>query len=449
MTRQATLESQVCSFDPAERRSALDRLLDAGRGGLPAEGTNVNLHFHTFFSYNAENWSPSRVAWESRKAGLYAAAICDFDVLDGMEEFLDSGLRAGLRAAVHVETRVYVQELASVDISSPGEPGVTYIMGAGFAGTPAAGSPQATGADRLRAGARERNLALLRRVNAKLPEITLDYDRDVVPLTPSGNATERHIISAYLNRAKSVYANPHAVAGYLSGVLGRPMEEVVDLLADTPALEEALRSRLIKKGGVCYEQPSPGTFPPVDVFVAWVKSCGAIPMVTWLDGTSGGEKDPNALLDLMLAKGCAALNIIPDRNWNIKDPAARAVKRANLKAIVEAADARRLPINVGTEMNKLGLPFVDDLAGEVLGAYRGQFLRGARIMIGHTNLLRYAGYGYTGEAARGDFRSADDRNAFFEAVGALPPMAAAEAGMLRQRGPAGALDWFRQAVRKV
>jgi hypothetical protein len=447
MTRQATLESQACSFDPAERLSALDRLLEACRGTLPAEGTNVNLHFHTFFSYNAENWSPSRVAWEARKAGLYAAAICDFDVLDGMEEFLDASLRAGLRAAAHVETRVYVRELASVDISSPGEPGVTYIMGAGFADMPAAGSPQASGLDRLRSGARERNLALLRRVNAKLPEIALDYDRDVVPLTPSGNATERHIISAYLNRAKSVHGNAPAVAGYLAGVLGRPIEEVAGLLADTPSMEEALRSRLVKKGGLGYEQPSPDTFPPVESFVAWVDSCGAIPMVAWLDGTSGGEKNPGALLDLMMAKGCAALNIIPDRNWNIKDAAARAVKRANLKAIVEAADARRLPVNIGTEMNKLGLPFVDDLAGEVLGAYREQCLRGARIMVGHTNLLRYAGYGYTGEAARGDFRSTDDRNTFFEAVGGLPPLTVAEAAMLRQRGPADALDWFRKAAK--
>jgi hypothetical protein len=449
MRRQAGLETQLSSFDAAERRTALNRLLDAGRANLPPEGTNLNLHFHTFFSYNAENWSPSRVAWEARKAGLYAAAICDFDVLDGIEEFLDASLHAGLRATAHLETRVYVAECAAVDISSPGEPGVTYIMGAGFARRPADGSPQAEGLERLRTGARDRNLALLRRVNAKLPEITLDYDRDVVPLTPSANATERHIVSAYLNRTKEVYDNPSAAAGYLSGVIGRPLEETVELLADTPAMEEALRNRLVKKGGIGYEQPSPGTFPPIDSFVAWVRSCDAIPMIAWLDGTSGGEKDPHALLDLMTAKGCAALNIVPDRNWNLKDPMARATKRANLKVMVEAATARNLPINIGTEMNKLGLPFVDDLSGEVLCAYRETFLRGARIMVGHTHLLRFANYGYIGEAARADFPSVAARNAFFEAVGGLPPFTAETAAMLTKRGPAGAMDWFRQAVGKT
>ena len=33
------------------------------------------------------------------------------------------------------------------------------------------------------------------------------------------------------------------------------------------------------------------------------------------------------MLDCMAAKGAAALNIIPDRNWNIADPDARARSR--------------------------------------------------------------------------------------------------------------------------
>jgi len=37
------------------------------------------------------------------------------------------------------------------------------------------------------------------------------------------------------------------------------------------------------------------------------------------------------MLECMVAKGAAALNIIPDRNWNIKDPEARETKVRKLR----------------------------------------------------------------------------------------------------------------------
>jgi hypothetical protein len=59
-------------------------------------------------------------------------------------------------------------------------------------------------------------------------------------------------------------------------------------------------------------------------------------------------------------KGVAAINIIPDRNWNIPDENAKAVKLENLYHVVDLADALDLPIIVGTEMNSFGQKRVDD-----------------------------------------------------------------------------------------
>ncbi len=140
------LEERMSDFDPDARREALEELAGLARRGkveLPPTGGNVNMHVHTFFSYNADGWSPSRVAWEARKAGLLAAGIVDFDVLDGMEEFLDAADALALRAAVGVESRVFVRDLAGEEISSPGEPGIAYYMGTGFWKLPVPGSPGA------------------------------------------------------------------------------------------------------------------------------------------------------------------------------------------------------------------------------------------------------------------------------------------------------------------
>ena len=426
MSDHTALEQQLDAFDPAARRAALEQL---AAGPLPAAGENVNLHFHSFFSYNAEGWSPSHIAWEARRAGLYAAGLCDFDVLDGVEEFLSAGELLGLRATANLETRVFLREYSDVEITSPGEPGVTYIMGAGFARPLPAGSPQAKGQAFYRSSATARDLALIQRINPHVPHIAVDYEKDVLPLTPLGGATERHIIRAYLNKSTAGFGTPAAVAGYWAARVGKDAAAGAAALA-APAMEEMVRAKLAKRGGFGYEQPSESTFPPLDDFIAWVRSCEAIPMITWLDGTSAGEKDGRALLECQCAKGALAVNIIPDRNWNFKDPEVKAVKVANLRAIVAAADGMGLPINIGTEMNRAGLPFVDDLAGPVLGEFKGSFLRGARIMVGHSVLLRYASVSYASYAA-----NTSAKNALFESVGALPPLASATATRLAEMGP--------------
>ena len=82
------LEKQLDSFDAGQRRQALGALCrQVQEGGirLPPAGREVNLHAHTFFSHNAYGYSPSKFAWLARKAGLAAAGVVDFDVLDGLE----------------------------------------------------------------------------------------------------------------------------------------------------------------------------------------------------------------------------------------------------------------------------------------------------------------------------------------------------------------------------
>ena len=420
-------------FNADTRRDALGTL--ASSTAFAGPGALFNMHCHSFFSYNASGWSPSRIAYECRRQGLCAAALCDFDVLDGLDEFLTAGRLLGLRSAVHMETRAYVREQATVDISSPGEPGVTYIMGCGFTAVPKAGTPQGTFLAQLRQGAQDRNLALIARINAALPEIALDYTRDVTPLTPKGVATERHIIRAYCARARAVFADPARRAAFWAPLLKCDVSAYPAIEANVPKLEDLARNALAKRGGIGYVQPDEKTFPLADNFLPWVKSCGAIPTITWLDGTSGGEAQPEKLLDLMVAKGGAALNIIPDRNWNLKKPDEATRKQANLDAVVKSCIKRDLPINIGTELNKDGLPFVDDITGPVLRHYAAAFTQGAYVMVGQTLLGLYANAPYLSERATTEFADTAKRNAFFAAVGAAPALTEADAQALLDAGP--------------
>ena len=417
------LENELNSFDASERAEALCRLADLAQTRavrLPSEKAEVNLHYHTFFSYNGSGWSPSRIAWEARKYGLAAAGIVDFDVLDGMEEFLAAGEIVKLRTTAALETRVFLDEFSEHVINSPNEPGITYFMAGGCFQLPNAGSKAAEKLQAMRDMASRRNVQMMERVNEYLDKVRLDYAADVLPLTPSGNATERHMLAAYDAKARQVFdGNEAGLESFWADALEISADDARALLADTPKLHEKMRSKLMKFGGVGYVAPSPETFPTIEWTIDMINEIEALPTATWLDGTNPGESNMRAMLELLSYKGVVAMNIVPDRNWNIKNPGEKAIKVANLGKAVQAAKDTDFPIIVGTEMNKGGLPFVDDFSAPELQPYVADFLDGAYFFWGHTFLARTAGIGYASDWAEAHFDDRKRKNEFYTRVGRL------------------------------
>jgi hypothetical protein len=167
-----------------------------------------------------------------------------------------------------------------------------------------------------------------------------------------------------------------------------------------------------------------------------------------LDGTSRGEEDGKALLELSREKGAMGLNIIPDRNWNIMDLELKALKYNKLKEIVQIADRMDFPIQIGTEMNKAGLPFADDLDGEYLKPFKKSFLNGAKILIGHAVLQRFAGFSYSSSETDDFFNhNLKNKNEFFASVGELPPVNRTIADILRNAGKEKSLSVIQDALK--
>jgi len=443
------MNHSLSSFKEEKRKEALlQAVSEYGGQRWPEDNGQVNLHLHSFFSYNAEDWSPARIAWEARMKGLHAVGIVDFDVLDGLDEFIWAGDQLGLRTSVGLETRTFLDEMRSDEIDSPGEPGVSYIMGAGFTDKPMAGSAEQSFLLGLFQQSRKRNLELIARINGRLPEIAIDYEKDVLPLTPSGNATERHIVKAYISASEQKMGQEEKIR-YWSEILEMPKDAVVRLFDQPVALGDKVRSRLAKRGGIGYVQPSKETFPETGEVFRWFQACGAIPTESWLDGTSPGESDPEKLLELSWAKGARALNIIPDRNWNIDDLEKRKIKVNNLRSVIRVADSMGMPIQIGTEMNKAGQLFYDDLTGPVLKEFREVILRGTHIIMGHNLLSRFAGVHYLSDALEQSGEvSLSDKNETFERIGLLPPPNRMQAMHLLAKEHSKAFDVIMDSARK-
>ena len=411
-----SLEQALNDFDRSRRQAALATLLER-HPQAPPPAEVANLHCHTFFSFNAYGYSPTALAWLARERGIKLLGIVDFDVLDAVDEFLDACDLAGVRGSAGIESRVFIPEFADREINSPGEPGVYYHMGIGFAGGPISAEAAAILGE-LREQSAARNRALVARVNAYLAPVGVDYAADVLPLTPAGNATERHIVVAYIEAARRMTGDP---AAFWSDRLGMDRAAVEKAMADSAGFQNTVRNKLMKQGGPGYVQPGPDTFPPVEKLNALTVACGALPCAAWLDGLTPGEQSIEELMNLLVSKGIVAFNIVPDRNWNLADPKAAALKQQKLYEVVELAQALDLPLNVGTEMNSFGQKIVDDFDAPALAPVREAFLDGAYFVYGHTALARSRGLGYQSEWAKSYLPTRRQRNDFYTRAGKLLP----------------------------
>jgi hypothetical protein len=410
------LEMALNNFDPKVRAAALAELVAlVQRDAVPLEPERpiANMHCHTFFSFNAYGHSPSSLAWLAKKRGFKLIGIVDFDVLDGVDEFFSACELLGVRGSAGIETRIVIPEFATREINSPGEPGVAYHIGIGFTSSTPPEPASAILAD-LRQRVANRNRGVIERVNMHLDSVKLDYEMNVLPLTPSGNPTERHIVIAYINAAERIVKNP---VEFWADKLKMPVDEVAQTIADPARFQNLVRMKLMKQGGIGYVQPRPESFPSLDDVHKLILACGALPCFGWLDGTSAGEQAIEELLDLLISKGVVALNIVPDRNWNLSDPEVKRVKLQKMYDIAKLAQDQALPLNIGTEMNSFGNKLIDDFDAPELAPVRQAFIDGAHFIYGHTVLQRAYGLGYQSEWAKAYLPTRQARNEFYMKVG--------------------------------
>lgn len=415
---EAVWESELDQLAEGDRAAALNQLAQHAQAvdrAAPAMDRPGNLHAHTFHSFNCYGYSPARYALMARRHGMEVAGIVDFDVLDAVDEFHHYGRLLNLRTVVSLETRVFVPEFETRVINSPGEPGVAYHMATGFVRRPT-GELNAAFLTGLRQRSAQRNQAIVERVNHLLHEIALNIERDVWPLTPSHNATERHLVLAYARQAAQ-RKNGAELLAYWTEKLG-PGLTAADL-PESPKLLNLIRAKTMKQGGPGYIKPDRSTFPALVDFNRFALACGALPTVAWLDGTSAGEQAMAEWAEVAAASGACALNIIPDRNFT---PGVKDQKLQNLYDVMALAERLHWPVIAGTEMNSPGNKFVDQFGTAELQPLVPAFQRGARILYAHTALQRAGGLGYVSAWADLHLPRREDRNTFFDQLGrALTP----------------------------
>ena len=156
----------------------------------------INNHIHTTYSFSP--YSPTAAVYAARMEGLCTAGIIDHDSISGAEEFIEAAKIIGIPVTIGMEARVSMDgtRLEGRRTNNPDQVGVSYM------------TIQSVPHDKIntlteffkpyQAARHGRNRKMIAKIN-ELVGVSLDYDRDVLPLSEAANnggVTERHLMYA-------------------------------------------------------------------------------------------------------------------------------------------------------------------------------------------------------------------------------------------------------------
>ncbi|MBO4671191.1 MAG: hypothetical protein J5640_05050 [Bacteroidales bacterium] len=258
----------------------------------------VNAHIHTPYSFSAFGSIPEALD-KAAAEGVRIVGINDFYSTEGFREWHDGCAERALYP-------LYGIELIALDpgmqasgrrVNDPGNPGRIYLSGKGLAYPPKPNKEVAVELARLRREANAQIARMCEKLNGYLRSeglgVQLDYEQIKSSLT-CGLVRERHLAKAL---RMALYPD-----------------------ADNPAaLENDLRSRLLKAGGPAFVPEEPTAFLPVKGVQDIIEAAGGLVTYPFLgDNAKGGftdfEEDLQKAADQLRALGIRSAEFITTRN---------------------------------------------------------------------------------------------------------------------------------------
>ncbi len=259
---------------------------------------HVNAHLHTPYSFSA--FSGIDDALDRAVAdGVGVVGINDFYSTDGYSAWKEGCARRGLYPLFGIEFIALdvAFQAAGLRVNDPGNPGRTYLSGKGLSCPAVLGGEEA----RLLAQVRAESNLQVERMCARLNDwlkaeghgLVLDFE-DIKARYTRGLVRERHLAKAL---REALY--PDA--------------------SDPAAIENELRSRLLKAGGAAFVPEEPSAFLPVEKVQQIILAAGGIPTYPFLADDAKGnftdfEADLQKAADTLKKRGIRSAEFITTRN---------------------------------------------------------------------------------------------------------------------------------------
>ena len=324
-----------------------DKLQKEMQGFSSPDYREANSHIHTPYSFSAfpDLHSIFKMAVNEKVAVL---GINDFFVADGYESFHKGCVENKIFPLFNIEFIGLLKEeqRQGIRINDPNNPGRIYFSGKGL------DYPFHTGfmlRKQLRSVIRESQVqikAMISKLNLLIepinPSLKLSYQsikkefaRDLV--------RERHIAKALRTLAIREFPTSEEQLHFIETLYGGKKSKTG--LSNTAALENEIRSNLLKSGGAAFVEEDEKSFLELKKIIRIIIKAGGIPCYpVLLDDPSGKftefESDPEKLYLSLKDLGIECIELIPGRNdFTI------------LKNFAEFFHAKEFIITFGTEHN--------------------------------------------------------------------------------------------------
>lgn len=368
----------------------------------------VNAHLHTPYSFSSF-YTIEQIFQMAMDESIDVLGINDFFTVDGYRDFNDFAKRFRKYPLFNIEFMGLLEELQKegVRINDPNNPGRIYFSGKGLR-YPVKASPKSLDfLDSLARESMKQVEEMCAKINALLqsidPELYLSF-AGIREVYARNLVRERHLAKAIKNEVFKKYDTDEEKAVFFEKLFGG--KKPTSSMSDATALEDEIRGKLLKAGGVAYVPETKESFPPLEDIIAFIVDTGGIPCYpVLLDDKKGNiitkfESDWEQMATLLGKYKVPCVELIPARNSVDK-----------LTEFVKFFHARGFVILLGSEHNTPGLfPLEVKIEGDQpLSEYLDQIsYEGACVVAAHQYLVASGKSGYIdamGEADKNNLQN--------------------------------------------
>jgi hypothetical protein len=311
----------------------------------------VNGHLHSPNSFCAFN-SIEQMFQMALEEGVKVLGINDFYTVDGYDEFARAGQQNRIFPLFNIEFMGLMQDMQKQDIrvNDPDNPGRTYFSGKALKHPLSVSSENSKFLEDLQHSSQVQVNEMINKANAHLHAINARFNityEQIRGKYAHKLVRERHIARAIREAIMESYLTVDEIYSFFMLLFdGR---KLFVSLNNPSAVENEIRSVLLKAGGRAFVPEDKDAFPELQRIIDFILEAGGIPCYpVLLDDRNGNmtgfEGNWERMDEVLQSFGVSCLELIPLRNSLEK-----------LEEFVDYFRRKKYIISFGTEHNSPGL----------------------------------------------------------------------------------------------